>query len=335
MIVKEWFSLFASDQKDLIEATAGHLHISQGIIEKDLWLVAILKAIFSSEKYKDQFIFKGGTSLSKVFNAIHRFSEDIDLIMNWNLIGYSEIETNPWAIRSRTQQDKFNKEMQSRADAYLAEVFSPWLQKQLSNTYPEITSVVPIGEGKIEVRYPAFFPVPYVRDTVLLEIGPLASWVPSIQRNIRTYVAESYPHVIAEQPTPIVVTTAERTFWEKATIAHQVAYNNKIPALRYSRHYYDLYMLSHIGIADSAISDIGLLHSVSQFKDRFYPSKKARYDLAVPGTLRLIPNQSTQQFLKDDYLRMQVMFFQDPPPWEQIMRNLKVLESRINSLRTR
>ena len=107
----------------MIEATAGHLQISQGIIEKDLWLVAILKAIFSSEKYKNQFIFKDGTSLSKVFNAIYRFSEDIDLIMNRNLIGYSEIETDPWAIRSRTQQDKFNIEMQSRADAYLAEVF--------------------------------------------------------------------------------------------------------------------------------------------------------------------------------------------------------------------
>lgn len=145
--------------------------------------------------------------------------------MNWELIGYPQGSTDPWAERSRTQQDKLNKEMHDRADAYLANTFAPWLQDQLAEL--QNATVVPTGNGKIEIRYPAIFSTPYIADTVLLEIGPLASWIPSAQHQIRSYIAEKHQQILLETPTVLTVTTAERTFWEKATIAHQIACSDK------------------------------------------------------------------------------------------------------------
>lgn len=324
-----WFILSPSEKKELIIGTAGLMGINPGIIEKDIWVVAVLQEIFHSEKYRDQFVFKGGTSLSKVFNVIHRFSEDIDLIMNWELIGYNK-EKDPWENRSKTQQERFNKTMHSLADEYLVKEFTPWLQEKLVALDTRVVSVVPIGEGKIQIYYPTFFPAPYVRETVLLEIGPLASWIPSISQTIQTYVANSYPNVMHEEPTLITVTRAERTFWEKVTIAHQIAYSKNVPPQRYSRHYYDIYMLIKSGICKNLLSNMNLLDSVARFKDRFYPSKKARYDLAKPGTLRLIPDINIQHKLQEDYSNMQIMFFKTPPTWEEIMSELKKLETLIN-----
>ena len=327
--MKKWFNLSPSDKKDLIIGTAGKMGISQGIIEKDIWVVAILQEIFHSQKYRNQFVFKGGTSLSKVFNVIYRFSEDIDLIMNWELIGYNK-EKDPWADRSKTQQDKLNKSMHALGDEYLTREFTPWLQKKLSALDSGVVSANSIGDGKIQIHYPTFFHAPYVKEAILLEIGPLASWIPSIPRKIHTYVANSYPDVLDEKPTLITTTTAERTFWEKVTIAHQIAYSNNSPPQRYARHYYDLFMLAKSGIAKSALSNIHLLHSVAHFKERFYPSRKARYDLARHGTLRLIPNKNIQNDLREDYRNMQIMFFQTPPIWEHIIRELDLLEKQIN-----
>jgi hypothetical protein len=180
------------------------------------------------------------------------------------------------------------------------------------------------------VQYPATYKVPYVRNTILLEIGPLASWIPSTRKGIRTYISDYFPQILEEQTTMVRVTTAERTFWEKATIAHQIVHNEKVPPPRYSRHYYDLYMLIINGVGESALRDLDLLQSVADFKDRFYPSSKARYDLAKPGTLRLAPNKEQQKTLKDDYAGMLPMFFRDPPKWDDIIRELQELENRIN-----
>jgi hypothetical protein len=91
-------------------------------------------------------------------------------------------------------------------------------------------------------------------------------------------------------------------------------------------------MLQRNGIAETALSDLDLLQSVAQFKDRFYPSRRARYDLAQPGTLRLIPDQEQQAELKGDYAKMQTMFFQNPPAWDTIIRELQSLEESINKI---
>jgi hypothetical protein len=171
----------------------------------------------------------------------------------------------------------------------------------------------------------------YIRPAVRLEIGPLASWVPSRSRPIKAYAAQVFPEAFSNPTFEVVAIDAERTFWEKATILHQEAHRpGTIPA-RYSRHYYDLYKLSESPIRKTALDNLPLLQSVVEFKERFYYSSWARYDLAVPGSFRLSPPDSQLPALERDYRAMQDMFFREPPTFETILAGLAALEREINA----
>ena len=124
---------------------------------------------------------------------------------------------------------------------------------------------------------------------------------------------------------------AERTFWEKATILHQVAHRKARIPQRYSRHYYDLYKLAVSRVRASALARPKLLEDVVAFKQRFYPSAWARYDLAIPGSLKLLPaTPSHVKNLEKDYQDMQVMLYGTPPEFRDILEELRKLEAEIN-----
>ena len=100
--------LSAEDRSDLFRNTANRMQMSDAIVEKDFWVCFTLDYLFHRSPWKDSITFKGGTSLSKAYHLINRFSEDIDLILDWRILGYSLNE--PWEERSNTKQDAFNKE---------------------------------------------------------------------------------------------------------------------------------------------------------------------------------------------------------------------------------
>lgn len=128
--------------------------------------------------------------------------------------------------------------------------------------------------------------------------------------------------------------TAERTLWEKATILHQEAHRETPIPKRHSRHYYDLYKLAQSSALDNAFAQIDLLRDVVQFKERFYPSNWARYDLAMPGSFKLLPtNDAKLRHLERDYKDMQIMLFGNPPTFDSICEVLLQLEAKINALR--
>ena len=125
----------------------------------------------------------------------------------------------------------------------------------------------------------------------------------------------------------------ERTFWEKATILHQEAHRAALIPPRYSRHYYDLYKLASSPVREAALRQLGLLRDVVEFKQRFYASTWARYDLALPGTMKLLPVRKEQLTdLERDYQAMRVMFFGERPQFTTILDTLRGLESQINAL---
>lgn len=173
----------------------------------------------------------------------------------------------------------------------------------------------------------------YVQEIILLEIGPLAAWTPSEWMTIVPEVSRIYPQVVGEDSITVNTTTAERTFWEKVTIAHWIASSGRPVPLRYARHYYDIIMLARAGVAAKAFSDLSLLEAVVDFKQRFYWSKAARYDLARPGTLRIVPGNRQLTALKRDYYNMETMFYQSPPTWSELVDELGDLESAINGIR--
>jgi hypothetical protein len=187
----------------------------------------------------------------------------------------------------------------------------------------------------IEVRYPAAFADTYLRPEVRLEIGPLAAWVPHEDRVISCYAAQAFPQLFGRREFPVRVIRAERTFWEKATILHHEAHRPEASPQppRYSRHYYDLARMAMSPIKDAALADTGLLAAVVAFKERFYPRSWARYDLAAPGSLRLVPQGLVLTTVAADYRAMAGMIFGATPVFEEIIARLQDLENEINGRR--
>jgi hypothetical protein len=326
--------LSAEDRRDIFREAAARLGIRPTIIEKDFWVCLTLKMLFQKSRFGKFLVFKGGTSLSKAHGLIERFSEDIDLVLDWKLIGFGAGLRDPMRdFTSKSKQDQFNKEINRVAADYIARTLAPELDNLLRQENIGLSATVdPDDPHTVNIRYPAAFAETYIRPEVRLEIGPLASWVPSAAHVIRPYAFDVVPEVFKNPECEVVAIAAERTFWEKATILHQEAHRKTQIPQRYSRHYYDLYKLAVSRVRASALADAKLLQDVVAFKQRFYPSVWARYDLAVPGTFKLLPATPSQvRGLERDYDEMQVMLFGAAPEFDSILEELKGLESDINA----
>ncbi len=321
--------LSAEQRAEMIRETADRIQLTPSAVEKDFWVVWVLEKLFRSELLADKIIFKGGTSLSKVFGLIRRFSEDIDLILDWNEV----LKEDPNLERSKNKQDKFNKSVAVLSRDYIATVFLPEVVRMLNGV---CTAEVEEGAPDvIKIRYPSSFGSDYLRPEIRLEIGPLALWVPNSEYEIKSYVAETFPAAFDEPACRVMAIKAERTFWEKATILHAEAFRpeSKSLPLRYSRHYYDLAMMAaDPRVKEAAFVDWTLLSTVVDFKTKFYPASWAHYDLAKPGTFRLMPADNNLKMLANDYAQMQVMFFGEIPPFSELMNALQELEAEINAL---
>ena len=322
-----------NDRRELFRAAGQAMRVHEAIIEKDFWVCWTLDYLFQDSPWKDRMAFKGGTSLSKVYGAIERFSEDIDLILDWRLLGYSEEE--PWQDRSPTKQDAFGKQANQRAAEFLAQEFSPELGRALKSRVQAGIEVAAQGQDVL-IQYPRAFSLDAINPQIRLEIGPLAAWVPNEQKPIRPYSAEQFPKVFTKPGTTVRTIAVERTFWEKATILHQEAHRGPDRPLppRYSRHYYDMYRLSLLPLRDDALARIDLLQEVVRFKMRFYRSPWAKYEEATPGSLLLLPPTHHVPELQRDYAAMRAMLFGTVPTFDEIISGLSALEKSINALMT-
>lgn len=316
-------------RKDLFRATSQEMHIHEAVIEKDFWVCWVLDYLFMNSPWKSQLIFKGGTSLSKAYGLIERFSEDIDLVLDWELLGYTK--ENPWENRTSTQQDKFGKRANHRTEEYLAEHFAPQLQEDLT-TRLKGEIIVIAQKQDVFISYPRSFASEGILPQIKLEIGPLAEGIPNEKKEIQPYSAVIFPGFFKQPIATVQTLLAERTFWEKATILHQEAHRgpDKIQPPRYSRHYYDLYRMSQAAIRDRALARLDLLNDVARFKMKFYRCPWARYEDAKPGSLKLLPPDHHFEDLRKDYDAMQVMLFGNIPGFDELMKGLADLEEHIN-----
>lgn len=315
---------------------AAKMGIHVALIEKDFWVCLLLDYLFHRNEIGKHIAFKGGTCLSKVYNVISRFSEDIDLILDWRLLGYEAKE--PWAERSKSKQLKFNEEANQRTIKFLQDVLIPTMrtdfQKLLAREIQiEIDAV---DNQTVNFYYPAVSNDRSILRSIRLEIGTLAAWSPFCYRPISPLVAGAYPQLLASSSTIVRATSIERSFWEKATILHQEAHrpeNSRVPA-RYSRHYYDLYRLACSDYKTSAFNQASLLQTVATFKDKFYPRSWARYDLAAhPETLMLFPGKHVEVDLRNDYEAMQEMLYGIRPSFDEILISIQNLENEIHTLK--
>ena len=310
--------------------------INPAIVEKDFWVCFTLDYLFHKSPWAQSFVFKGGTSLSKAYHVIERFSEDIDLIMDWRLLGYGIHE--PWEDRSRTQQDKFNKKAVADASEFLTETFAPRMEKDLESVIGHNVAVRMDQNDQerctVNFFYPHVFNTNYLRQEIRLEIGPLAEWVPSHTVRVTSITAEQFFNVFQHPDTIVPTLNVERTFWEKITILHKTAasYGQKGLPSRYARHYYDLYKMSQSDVKEKAFNRKGLLEQDVKFKLKFYYAKNASYETAKIGTLKLVPNEDAIKDLSDDYDHMKDMIYGKKPTFDEIIKTIGKLENEINSL---
>lgn len=320
--------LSKQQRSELFSETAALMNTTNAIVEKDFWVVLTLKKIFEDETLNKILMFKGGTSLSKVFNLIGRFSEDIDLILDWRLVS----NENPLKeLTSKNRQVKFNEQINENAKIYIKNELLPIISKILS---PLCSCTIADDGFSINVRYPNAFDDSYLRPEILLEIGPLASWLPFDKFKISSFAAQKFPQIFEQPKCSVNTIVAKRTFWEKATILHHEAnrpFESAMP-IRYSRHYYDLAMMAQNHVKDEALVDLNLLQNVVDFKQKFYPRIWAKFEEAIPGTLKLLPPEFRLDSLKKDYQAMQNMIFDKKLSFDEIINVLKNLEDEINKI---
>lgn len=304
--------------------------LSKAIIEKDLWVCVVLDYLFTKNSWKDNLAFKGGTSLSKAYNLIERFSEDIDLILDWRMLGYSK--TEPLEERSSNQQDKLNKEILAKTSEFLQKTFIPRIKTDLSELINRDLHIF-FEDDAVVISYGNNYTDESILHAIRLEIGALAAWTPTQTATIRPYIAATYPEHFSDASVDVRTTTPERTFWEKITILHREAFrpeNSPFPP-RMSRHYYDIYRMAKLGILDQALQNPGLLNQVAEFKAKFYPQKWAHYKLAKLGTLRLTPPAYNLKPLQRDYASMAGMIYGKRPEFEELMTEIAKTEQILNS----
>ncbi|RLA82247.1 MAG: nucleotidyl transferase AbiEii/AbiGii toxin family protein [Epsilonproteobacteria bacterium] len=318
----------AQNRKDMFNETANLMNTVPSIIEKDFWVVWLLEKIFLDNRLNKILMFKGGTSLSKVFDLIGRFSEDIDLILDWNLVA----KQNPQDPRGANRQDKYNKKVNKTAKVYIENTLLPIVSEL----------VEPICSCKIDednpyninVSYPVSFHDDYLRPEILLEIGPLAAWLPFNSFEISSYAAQKFPRAFTKVECRVNAIVAKRTFWEKATILQNTALRpeSKVLPPRYSRHYYDLALMSLSPVKNESLEDLILLEQVAEFKTKFYIDKWSDYSSAKAGSLKLVPANFRIAELKKDYKAMRYMIFDKYLEFEEILKILQSLEDEVNSL---
>jgi hypothetical protein len=330
----DFLTLPADEQRLYFLQAATQRDLSPVILEKDFWVCWLLGILFESE-FAGSLVFKGGTSLSKVFGIIERFSEDIDLSLA------PEFLKLPSAGTSRNQANKWMKKAESACSEAVQHQIGPVLERIVttvlganSRIWFEFQTDLLTNSPVLLFHYPSLQPpgFAYLKRSVKLEFGSLTDQQPAGRHAVKPWIAEVLPVALPDWSYEVVALEVERTFWEKATILHTEYHRpaDKPTPDRFSRHYADTAALARHPLANQAIDAHELRERVVGWKSRFFGSAWAHYDEAQPGTFRLVPPPERLPLLKRDYQAMRNMYLREPLSFEEVLDTLRDLENRIN-----
>jgi hypothetical protein len=323
------------------EQTAARLAASAVMVEKDFWVCWLLGLLFADAELAPHVVFKGGTSLSKVYGVIDRFSEDIDLSLSPAFVGADEVAFD--ALASRTQRDAALARMQAQCGERTRSTVAPRLEDVITaqlGARPEGGAWLGYEDDTVArspvlwFHYPSAQPTgfAYLRRAVKLELGSLTDQQPTGQHPVRPWVADEFPAAFADWACVVTALELPRSFWEKATILHAEHHRPaELPMPdRYARHYADMARLLQQPQADVMLADSALCARVVAWKSRVFARQWARYDLAQPGSFRLVPPSSRTAELARDYAEMRPMFLTEPPRFDAVLRQLAAAERALN-----
>jgi len=275
--------------------------------------------------------FKGGTSLSKVYGAIKRFSEDVDVTVDYKSLDQSIDPFDPKV--SRTARDKYTELLKTKLAEHTKNVIRPHFENlvaQLTEKPPKPITISDDGE-KLFIPYPSRFGT---AESVFLEFGGRNVISPNEEHTLRPYISAALPELQFPEAT-VRVLVPSRTFWEKATLIHVACIRSdpKLDADRQSRHWHDLAVLADHNIGKIGIPDLQLLQDVVKHKNVFFRASYTNYEACLSGGLRLIPATPLLQALRVDYEKMIAdgMFDGEPPTFDWIIARLDKLAKEINA----
>ena len=333
-----YLKLTRRERTELLDEVSRRRNLAPAILEKDYWVCLTLGALFSLPDIGEHLVFKGGTSLSKVFGLIDRFSEDVDISFHRDFLGFADHDHDPEAASSNKQQKARIEALHAACVTCIREsllpAFSTKMASILGSTKDWSIEVDALDPQTLLFHYPqaGTSELSYIKPSVKIELGARSDHWPRETRAIRSYLGESLELPIGD--ATVQALAAERTFWEKATLLHAECHRppDKAMPARYARHYHDMARLAESQVAERALADVELRERVVAHKSVYFRSASAHYDLAVPATFRLVPDAARLAELQKDHDAMAQMFFQPPPPLPQILEILRTLESRIQSL---
>lgn len=340
-----FLELSADDRRAILLKAAQELGRSEQILEKDFWVCWTLEQLFTLPAGLPQLTFKGGTSLSKVFNVIGRFSEDVDITVDRQaLCGLSPADED---ALSKTRFNKFASRTVPAAVRHLAEMrLIPELQERFGSLGFDVEADVRLDVSDetgqtILIGYPSVLDAnanrPYALEHIRIELGARNPVEPSELHRVKPDIATILDTAGLTYPQPICqVLSLVRTFWEKGTILHDANFAppEKAAGDRQARHWSDFSKLARHDVCDIALAQIEVLAAVAAHKERFFHRSFSRYDLAKPGTIRIVPSHKLIPFLKDDYQTMvnARFFYSTPPDFEAILEDLRLFEAKVNAL---
>lgn len=325
-----YFSLNPAQQRQVIEQTAAKLNLPVQAIEKDLWVTAILQVLFTLP-CAHGLVFKGGTSISKVWNAINRFSEDIDLAIDRSLFDLDGELTKKQVKKLRKVSSMFVRE----------ELFGQLCEAIASTPLYGLCEIEaqPDGVGDstypepriIYVKYASLFSdkIDYILPVVKIEAGARSLLEPTLNVAIKSLVDVALPSITTSLVDVEVRTAvAEKTFLEKCFLLHELFSRGvAVSANRRSRHLYDLHMMMRKGIDKRAVSDDELWNTIHHHRSTLTSISGVDYTPDIRSRIVLTPPAECVEDWKSDYQAMQgSMIYNNPPSFEELLQSMAELE---------
>lgn len=329
-----WIDLIQEQKVQILQQAGEVRGLPPFVVEKDWWVCIILKSIFQS-RYADSIIFKGGTSLSKAYGLIERFSEDIDLIIDRRLLGFDELDSKSAIKRLRKASggfiiNEFREELIVQLDQL---GISRDLYEIRYNEHVDDTS----DPNTLEIYYSSVVPVSghYIQQRVLLEMGARSLTEPAETKSIISFIDETYPtSSFAQEAFDVKVVLPIRTFIEKVLLLHEEFSKpiDKIRVDRLTRHLYDLDKMMIADHGEQAIADEELFNMIVEHRKTVNPLRGLDYSNHRKGKLSILPPTGIVNKWESDYKIMQEnMIVGESLTWEELLQSIKHIENLFNA----
>ena len=334
----QWLNLEKERRRQILNQTSIKTGIRAHAVEKDWWVTLTLKAVFDTQ-WAPQLVFKGGTSLTKSWNLIERFSEDIDLAIDKEYLGFQG-EPN----RSKIER------LRRSASTFITTEFKDGLKKSLLNLglkEDQFQLKARFAEDSIrdpqvlELQYNSILepdPNPYLKEQVLIEVGARSLREPSSCRSVNYIISNTFPNTsFSTKAFEVQTVDPKRTFLEKVFLLHELFQRSDLEGAqdRMSRHLYDLERLMDTEHAAEALVDKTLYQSIVLHRQQFNKVTGIDYKLHQPNFIDFIPPEQIYSQWERDYRAMQeTMIFGESLPFEELIERLKQLRSRFRKIGT-